>query len=296
MKARIKLFDAIGRKISDHQPVVHDNVLFWNIMMQGKKRGNTGYNNGFGVIESNQQYCFRLIKVAQVVAYLVHQNPGVDVITLCEGPIQPAHQELFKNTLRLFSSMQRFFSRENFSNWGLLMLADKKYQVHNLTTKLVVNTHVAAKLKDRLQLWQLIHQGITHYVALAHFPFGQDEHVSQSLQLSIPGKLYCDLINNLLKQYSEQSFSLCADFNLNPNLISQLNERYLDKIPPNNSVLFTPDRHQSVTVDGILFSTSKKQRYNNSRIHFGLFKRLTLEYQLAKYKENNYEKIIPLKF
>lgn len=43
--------DVITAQVSDHQPLIYNGVLFWNIMMQGKKRANGDYNNGFGTNE-----------------------------------------------------------------------------------------------------------------------------------------------------------------------------------------------------------------------------------------------------
>ena len=52
-------FDTITARISDHNPIIHHDVLFWNIMMRGKTRlrdGAVSYNNGFGIEESESQY------------------------------------------------------------------------------------------------------------------------------------------------------------------------------------------------------------------------------------------------
>jgi hypothetical protein len=64
--------DVINAKISDHYPVIHHNVLFWNVMMQGKARGISGFNNAFGLIEDEAAYLARLWKVAKAIAAILH--------------------------------------------------------------------------------------------------------------------------------------------------------------------------------------------------------------------------------
>lgn len=66
--------DVITEKVSDHRPIIHDGVLFWNVMMQGKLRnGRTGisYNNGLGIIETDEHYINRLKKIADVIAEII---------------------------------------------------------------------------------------------------------------------------------------------------------------------------------------------------------------------------------
>src|SRR3990167_2568003 len=87
--------DVISGKVSDHHPVIHDGVLFWNIMMQCNTRGGgPSFNNGFGLIESDKEYIARLVMVAQVIAEAVYRDPSIEVISLCEGSIKPEHVEV----------------------------------------------------------------------------------------------------------------------------------------------------------------------------------------------------------
>ena len=133
--------DVITARISDHQPVIYQDILFWNIMMQCKKRQLNqkivGYNNGFGFVENQSQYHLRLVKIAIVIAEILYYQPNIHIIGLCEGPILKEDQVLFFKTLKIFSHLERFvssgqFNHPNESNadkWGLLMLADKKFSV-----------------------------------------------------------------------------------------------------------------------------------------------------------------------
>lgn len=281
--------DVISGKVSDHHPVIHDGVFFWNIMMQCNIRaGGPSFNNGFGLIESDKEYIARLVMVAQVIAEAVYRDPSIEVISLCEGPIQPEHVEVLFHGLMKFPFLARFMMEGRFhkpaakgQNWGLLMLADTRYAVTKVRYDFIEASH---KLVNRFQLWKLEHTGKEKYIALAHFPFAGDEYKTEKMTLSSSGQEYCGLINTLLKSHSNDSLIFCADFNFNPYLISQWQDRALDKISPNNSILLTLEgashkRVKTVTVDGVLLSTREKQKYHSSRPDLGLFVWLKSEYR-----------------
>lgn len=281
--------DVISGKVSDHHPVVHDGVFFWNIMMQCNRRGGgPGFNNGFGLIESDKEYIARLVKIAQVIAEAVYRDPSIEVISLCEGPIKPEHVEVLFHGLMRFPFMARFVMEDMFhkpaakgQNWGLLMLADARYAVTKVRYNLIEDS---PKLANRFQLWKLEQSGEEKYIALAHFPFAGDEYKTEKMTLSVPGQEYCSLINTLMESHSNVSLIFCADFNFNPYLISQWQDRVLDKISPNNSILLTLEgashkQVKTVTVDGVLLSTREKQKYHSTRPELGLFERLKSEYR-----------------
>lgn len=281
--------DVVTTKVSDHHPVMHDGVFFWNIMMQCNTRGGgPNFNNGFGLIENDKEYIARLLMVAQVIAEAVYRDPSIKVISLCEGPIKPEHVKVLFHALMKFPWMARFRTEDLFhkpdakgQNWGLLMLADTRYAVTKVRYESIEDY---PKLANRFQLWKLEEAGKEKYIALAHFPFAGDEYKTEKMTLSVPGHAYCSLINTLMERHQNDRFIFCADFNFNPYLISQWQDRALDKILPNNSVLLTVEgashKHVTpVTVDGVLLSTKEKQKYHSSRPESGLFGQLKSEYR-----------------
>lgn len=301
--------DVITEKISDHHPIVHDGVLFWNVMMQGKSRNGGGYNNGFGIIESDAQYIHRLKKIANVISEISGINSDISAICLCEGPIQRLHIDAFLSSLQESDSMNRFFddveaegffkkpNRDGFPNWGLMMFSDKKYQVNEVNFDFKNHSMIQKKLTNRFGIWALSNiYGENKYLALAHFPFGKDENITEREKLSADGNHYCQLITDIMDRYSTKSFVLCADFNFNPNLISQWNDRELDKIENNNSILLVTKEEkqvkQAVTVDGVLLSALEKQKYHGSYLKFGLFSSLIDEVGESHAKYNNKEFLI----
>lgn len=289
--------DVITARVSDHHPVIHNGVLFWNIMMQGKMRvgkDNCSYNNGFGMIETDKHYMSRLVTVASVIAEMIEHNPGIETIGLCEGPISFSHVNVLYQSLKRFACMQRFLTKDTFykpnldayPNWGLLMLADNQYSVSEISFDFVLPASIFDKVANRFQLWQFTREGTESYFGLAHLPFGGDESVTDKTKLSQSGNVYCDLINHVMAQYSNKHFILCADFNFNPYLIKQWQDRALDKITHNNSILLTVEENKSsireVTVDGILLSVKEKQRHCISQLDSRLSANLTHEHCLFK--------------
>lgn len=286
----LNMNDVISAGVSDHHPLIHDGVFFWNIMMKCNIRGNgSGFNNGFGIVESNNEYLTRLARIAQIIAEAIYRDPSIKIITICEGPIKPEHRKVFYQSLVKFPFMARFRMKGKFhkpnvpgQNWGLLMLADSRYAVAKISFDSIV---VHSKLVNRFQLWKLISAKETKYVALAHFPFAGDEYKTEKATLSIAGQAYCTIINAIMEHYSNDSLILCADFNFNPYLISQCQDRKLDKISPNNSILLTRlglnnnYTIKPVTVDGILLSRKEKQEFHSLRPEQKLLEKLKYEYR-----------------
>lgn len=286
--------DVITAKVSDHHPIIHDGVLFWNIMMQGKLRnGSAGisYNNGFGIVETDKHYINRLKIIADVIAEIINLHPSIDAISLCEGPILPLHIDILSDSLRKNPSMGKFFinsigkdifhkpNAQGFPNWGLLMLADNKYHVNDVVYDFTDQEIISSKLANRFQIWQLKNDiGDSKYLGLGHFPFGGDERITEKQKMSVYGKLYCNLVSDVINHYSDKQFILCADFNLNPYLISEWKDREMDMIANNNSILLTTEDNSNiidtVTVDGVLLSKLEKQRCYSSRFNLGLFDRI----------------------
>ncbi|STX50681.1 Uncharacterised protein [Legionella busanensis] len=275
--------DVIASKISDHHPIVHNGILFWNVMMQGRKRGN-GFNNGFGIIENDADYKARLSKIAEVIAEVVEYNPSIEAICLCEGPIKDDDTKVLNDSLKAFPSMQRFISQDRFykpnevgPEWGLLMLADNRYKASKVNLE---GISLLPNLVNRFQLWQLQDGDTTKYVALAHFPFSGDVYTTDRKLLSARSQVYCQFIQYVLDQYQDKSLNFCADFNFNPHLIGQPAERVLDHIINNNSILLNIEEKSgvfnvdTVTVDGVLLSQKEKQNYLNTRREQNLMTRL----------------------
>jgi len=288
--------NVITAKVSDHHPLIHDDVLFWNMMMQGKMRKSStgiGYNNGFGFIENDEQYMHRLIKVANVIAEMVFHNPSIKTIGICEGPIQSLHVNILFQALEKFPWMKRFMAHNTFyqpnidgcPNWGILMMTDKNNQVTEIACDFIRFSSHFAKLANRFQLWKLTNNRKDKYFALAHFPFGGDENVVEKNKLSTAGNAYAQFINELINRYANEHFIFCADFNFNPYLINQWQDRILDQVTHNNSVLLDIEESskktiKTVTVDGILLSQKAKQKNYTAKYSPHLFGKLMQESDL----------------
>ncbi len=293
--------DVISAQVSDHHPIVHYNVLFWNVMMKAMLRKDKGFNNGFKMIENNSQYLQRLRLIAYVIAEIVYYQPQICAVGICEGPIEPDHVRTLFTTLNQFPWMRRLTANhdfykpdmKHFNNWGLLMLADREFKVKKTPCPLVKKFSVSSELANRLQIWELDKNNQKQFLALAHFPFSRNEQAVSESALTAYGKVYCYLTAAILDSYAFNRLVFCADFNINPNLVKYKN-RFLDKVPTNNSVLTPPEgslsseKFLSVTVDGILLSNQEKQFQLSALSCTNLFTHLTKELELAKGGDKNH--------
>jgi hypothetical protein len=210
--------DVITQQISDHHPVIHQDSLFWNIMMPGRARRDRktneimGFNNGFGIEETESQYIHRLKKIALVISEIVFRNPTIQCIGLCEGPIEAADQEILFKSIHKFPFMRKFGTQTvdhtNGPNWGLILFYDQS-QFHTATP--LVPEHKIEKLTNRFELWSLKGRDSEKTVGLSHLPFSGDEEKSSWELLSSDGKIYADLVSRTLKNYQETSFVLMGD-------------------------------------------------------------------------------------
>src|SRR5579885_2074322 len=287
--------DVITAQVSDHHPLVHDGVLFWNIMMQGKIRSRgskAGFNNGLGLIENDAQYQERLIKVAKVIAEIVLRDPKIHVIGLCEGPVRTGDIKKIHSALFKYQFMHKFALHTGFTvsdhaaaQWGLFMLADKKYAIkefplpHYLQRKELVN---------RVMLWRMQKPDEEKYFMLAHLPFGRDEHATEIRHLSSQGHEYRNTLVRLKEDYDRESKHLiiAADYNFNPVLVDASSETFGYQIPANNSIVLCSDggereEIEHVTVDGILLSRMARQKFHSAYHNLGLFGWLKAENSLA---------------
>ncbi len=287
----LKGMNVIDAQISDHNPVVYHNLLFWNVMMQAKQTAR-GYNNGFKISEDSKQYLQRLTKVAAIIAEIVYLNSHIQVIGLCEGPIEPMHVKHLFTELKKFSWLDRLLQNHDFhrpsystgNNWGLLMLSDSRYKISKLFHEdQLQSVNMLEKLANRFQAWELEGKNSKKiYFALAHLPFSGDELKNTYTELSENGKKYCYLVNMLLQTYSNNTMVFCGDYNINPALIRKNSQ--FDAIPIGNSILSEAKSSTklTVTVDGILLSDSEKQRKYTRLPITDLFGKLKQEWSLAQ--------------
>jgi hypothetical protein len=257
--------DVISARVSDHHPVVHHQTLFWNIQKQGNHSLKNGFNNGIGLIENEQHYLDRLKKIAAVVAEIAANNPEIEVLSFCEGPVVGNHVKLFQDELKKYPSLQKFnelaqVTNHGKDNWGLLMMVKANLKVKKEPMR------AQQLLGNRFQLWKLTKGTVDKYFALSHLPYGEGNENAESRDLLSPRCLeYYRFIEELLTQYQNKELVVASDFNFNPNLL--LKSCRFDQIPVNNSVLLNVKNEvgfrKAVTVDGILLSKMAKQKAFN---------------------------------
>jgi hypothetical protein len=288
--------DVIEAKISDHYPVIQDEVLFWNVMMQCKARSN-GFNNGFGLIESDSDYERRLEKIAAVIAEMIQYNSLIKTINLCESPIGNM-EKLFYERLMRYPHMKKRFMRpeqdgfykpyKQGTDWGLITLVDKHFHVKSVfNLETMLEEEHQKDMNNRLDVLELSHGSQQKWVALAHLPFGvikkevKNQFATDSSHLTLLGNACYQLISKLLIRYQNSDFTITADFNFVPDMLSSnRNNIFGFSIPFNNSVVLIDNKPQSVTVDGILTSQLNRQKKASQLSIYGLFGKLKQEHEL----------------
>jgi hypothetical protein len=117
-------------QLSDHEPIIDQNMISWNVMMPGKRRKDE-FNNGFALIETETQYHNRLRLIASVLAELCGYNPNISVICLQEGPVREEDLAVFIESCLQFSSLHPFVESLLDPNtrtaWGLFTLVNTQF-------------------------------------------------------------------------------------------------------------------------------------------------------------------------
>jgi hypothetical protein len=201
-------------RISDHQPVVENDVLCWNIMMHCKLTPQGRFNNAFELEETAEQYQERLKKIAFMLSFLCSAHPEVQIICLQEAPILPQDKQVFIESCLSYDNLRKFAhalqNSQCFSQWGLVSLFNAEfyqYQTnhHYLPEQSPIDLHL---LKDRVQCFTLVQDGgEKRCVVNLHFPF--------DFTKKFPGKMarMINLIASAQQKESASNFIIAGDFN-----------------------------------------------------------------------------------
>jgi hypothetical protein len=242
-------------RLSDHQPVIEQETISWNIMMQCKCRNNR-YNNAFGLEESGEQYHERLKKVVFLLAQLCHSNPDIQSICLQEAPIAANDIDVFIDYAKKFQSLHKFIksfeNSGNFNAWGLVFLYNAD-EIHAQEKPLVFNKSLpidADLLKDRIQCYMLTYEnGNRQCMVNLHFPY--------ELGKKFPGKL-ARVIQQIAMQPQQEKLehlTIVGDFNFLITQFPAVQELGHIWIPDNNSTELSTEnggQNHLETVDAII--------------------------------------------
>jgi len=117
--------------LSDHHPVIKDNICSFNVLTQCKKYP-TFYNNTFQVEESDAEYENRLKKLIEALGELYDE--GIKIFFLQEAPLYPKHKWFYEDLgkrIKDFDIKPEKFSKNG--RPGLMCFAHKDLTVENIT-------------------------------------------------------------------------------------------------------------------------------------------------------------------
>lgn len=173
---------ATGAHISDHEPVVHGDVLSWNIWAPGSPGMVPKITEDIKKDEQNIRA--RLSKIAAVIAEIVNnpkQSPPIHVICLQEIPRPggtPDYYKIFVEELTKNHVPNRLLGRLGLSNpttitqnakFNQLSLFDEQYSCNDITQE--VSKSLSAEHQGRVQAYGLMNaQGQYREIANIHFP------------------------------------------------------------------------------------------------------------------------------
>lgn len=276
-------------QLSDHEPLISQDTISWNIMMPGSFRKNR-YNNGFALIEDQAQYHQRLRNIAAVLAEICHQNPQVSVICLQEAPVKFEDIKVFVRacleypSLRVFSESLQDTSV--YTAWGLVTLVDTTrhdYEVQSVTL-------AKDNLKDRIQSLHLKGEN-NRTITNLHLPY-ECKNEPQRMARFVYKMMY--------KQMS--AFTLAGDFNMSftqTDVIKIMNQLGRVFAPCNNSTEFDLEHGGSnslETVDAIICNDTTRES-NICNLSQSSLLRFTGGYHGLRFEEeyvDNLTKNLPL--
>jgi len=190
-------------QLSDHEPVIDQDTISWNIMMPGNfRRGR--YNNGYELIEDQQQYHQRLALIASVLAEICSQNPHIHIICLQEAPVHAEDIRVFVNSCLEYSSLRDFaltlFDPQVYTAWGLLTLVNSAHYDYAI---LPVDG-AKDNLKDRIQSLNVIDRisGNMRTITNLHLPYESKKEPQRMARLIYQ-----------MMQDQITAFTLAGDFN-----------------------------------------------------------------------------------
>lgn len=260
----------IQAKISDHNLLIKDTLLFLNMMMrcrwnQEKKR----FNNGFGIIEDAGKYRKRIGVIVQVIAETISLNPQIDVIGLVEAPIEKEDVEFFMQEASRYPCLEKFLVNiYPVTSMGVTTFINaEKFSVQQIHAK---NTH--DKFKDRFQEFELkSREGKEMRLFNLHIPFDLAKS-KESSELN-------HFISGLFNKERKMPTLVIGDFNVHPKSFFKKLRDIACFVQKNNNILIDTDasgkivNQRSETVDGVLSSSSLNRTqplkfFDATRLHW----------------------------
>jgi len=243
--------------ISDHNMLINNGILFFNMMMQcrwnaEKKR----YNNGFGIVENDRDYQKRIAVTVKCLAEVAALNPQIYAIGLVEAPITEADITLFISECNRYPSLSRFkqtILKAAFTDMGVATFIDAdRFNV----TQIPENADNHPALHHRVQEYLLQSKESLQQLRLLNL------HLPYDFAKSGKNSLLIGYIKQFFQNDHNLPVTVIGDFNLHPTLITKTLQEVSTYVQDKNNLLLKTDVNGNITgfmldtVDGILQSNS----------------------------------------
>lgn len=278
----------IEAKISDHNIIINDNTLFFNMMMQGRwSHEKKRYNNGFGLIESDLDYQRRIRLVVQLLAETLSLNPQINIIGLAEAPIRYEDIIIFINEFQKYPSLTRFKASlvpEMFTDMGVATFIDgEKFDITKINRE---QSEMDPSLQGRLQEFLLTEKAISAQFRLFNL------HLPYDLAKSKDSVKLIRFARRLFQNQHQVPVVVIGDFNIYPKIIAKKLTSISFYIQKPNNLLVKNDLKGRIVgyeldcVDGILKTSTLDSHTNipyvDSTVLPSLGINIKLEFQMLK--------------
>lgn len=255
----------IEAKASDHNMLINNGILFYNMMMQGRwNNDKKSYNNGFGFEETDADYQKRIALTVKLLAEACTLNPMIFAIGLAEAPVKLADIQLFIKETQNYPSLKKFSSTlttEAFTSWGIATFIDT--QQFTVTQQQSPEKNLPS-LKDRIQafLLQPNDGGQNLYLVNLHLPY--------DIAKSKDNRVLMNFARQLFQSQHDQPVIVMGDFNIHPHIIANKACNVTAYVQNNNNLILNCDKKGKITgaecetVDGILHSNHLARRMHRT--------------------------------
>ncbi|MBN9542212.1 MAG: hypothetical protein J0G32_00250 [Alphaproteobacteria bacterium] len=253
--------------LSDHTPLVYNthqiagNIFTWNILVQGRfNQRNQYFNNGFGIIESSDEYHIRLKYVAKEIADFAEQH-NIGILTLQEMPKSSEDIYYFMDLLEenLNATKHQYRIHKDFLNLpqGNFLVFDKeRFSAQNITSDFQDNIELIEQ-NNNYQYFEIQNLEKQTKFALINAHFYWHEPMSREFFNSVTD---IRSIIESAENYSDiSSVIMCGDFNLDLDS-TDLSRDYAVYTVRDTTLAHKYDRNIQVleTVDGFVAYTIPK--------------------------------------
>lgn len=237
----------IHPKTSDHRGFTYPqqeeliHVLVYNMMMQAKSRKDrttgqiTGFNNGFKIEESAEEYQRRIQAIAQKVQEIIKSDPGIAVIALQEAPINDEDVAHIKQAIQTAYEGCTFDSHKeesffmDYTQWGVMTVIHAQ-RLQNATITLdqdfahAIQDQGIKDLEIRVRTFKIHQSGQTRTLTNLHLPHdAPDVACKLVLKTALQRLLEGDITQKQLHE-------IVGDWNLHPTRIAGLFEEALHEL------------------------------------------------------------------